>query len=59
VTKKPPGSSPGSRAFAMKPASRPRMIAPIMKRRYPFYSTGIPCRMVFSVTTRGSTNWSR
>jgi hypothetical protein len=23
------------------------------------YSTGIPWRIVFSVTTRGSTNWSR
>ena len=23
------------------------------------YSTGMPCRMVFSVTTRGSMNWSR
>jgi hypothetical protein len=23
------------------------------------YSTGMPWRIVFSVTTRGSTNWSR
>ena len=25
----------------------------------PAYSTGMPCRIVFSVTTRGSTNCSR